>query len=295
MATQMPAATPVQAAVPRPRVAGKRRGGPEVWIIRIVLIILTLASLFPTLYIVMYSLKKGEALYSPTLIPREFTFANYQKLLSGNFPLWVRNSLFIGLVSAAISVLMASMGGYAFSRFKFRGRKYGILMLLIVQMLPATLAIVAIFRMFQVVGLLNKITGLILLFGVGGGALSVWLMKNFMDSIPKELDQAAYIDGATHWQTFWRVLFPLIQPMLVAQFIFGFIGVYNNYIETTLLLSDPKKYPLGVGVRTLSTQYSTNWTTFCAAAVLGSIPIMIIFFMAQRFLVEGLTKGALKG
>lgn len=295
MATQMPVTAPVQAAVPRPRTSSKRRGGPEVWILRIILIILTLASLFPTLYIVMYSLKKGEALYSPTLIPREFTFANYQKLLSGNFPLWVRNSLFIGLVSAAISVLMASMGGYAFSRFKFRGRKYGILMLLIVQMLPATLAIVAIFRMFQVVGLLNKITGLILLFGVGGGALSVWLMKNFMDSIPKELDQAAYIDGATHWQTFWRVLFPLIQPMLVAQFIFGFIGVYNNYIETTLLLSDPKKYPLGVGVRTLSTQYSTNWTTFCAAAVLGSIPIMIIFFMAQRFLVEGLTKGALKG
>ncbi len=295
MATQMPAAVPAQRATPRPRTGSKRRGGAEVWIIRIILIILTLASLFPTLYIVMYSLKKGEALYSPTLIPREFTFANYQRLLRGQFPLWVRNSLFIGLASASISVLMAAFGGYAFSRFKFRGRKYGILMLLIVQMLPATLAIVAIFRMFQVVGLLNTITGLIILFGVGGGALSVWLMKNFMDSIPKELDQAAYIDGAGHWTTFWRVLFPLIQPMLVAQFIFGFIGVYNNYIETTLLLSDPKKYPLGVGVRTLSTQYSTNWTTFCAAAVLGSIPIMIIFFMAQRFLVEGLTKGALKG
>ncbi len=295
MATQIPAAAPAQRTVPRPRTGSKRRGGPEVWIIRIILIILTLASLFPTLYIVMYSLKKGEALYSPTLIPREFTFANYQKLLRGQFPLWVRNSLFIGLTSASISVLMAALGGYAFSRFKFRGRKYGILMLLIVQMLPATLAIVAIFRMFQLVGLLNSITGLILLFGVGGGALSVWLMKNFMDSIPKELDQAAYIDGAGHWTTFWRVLFPLIQPMLVAQFIFGFIGVYNNYIETTLLLADPKKYPLGVGVRTLSTQYSTNWTTFCAAAVLGSIPIMIIFFLAQRFLVEGLTKGALKG
>ena len=297
MATQAPSVVPTrEPGALRGRL--RSRSGQqnlEVWAIRIILIILTLASLFPTMYIVMYSLKKGEALYSPTLIPREFTFANYEKLLRGNFPLWVRNSLFIGLASASISVLMAAMGGYAFSRFKFRGRKYGILMLLIVQMLPATLAIVAIFRMFQVVGLLNKITGLILLFGVGGGALSVWLMKNFMDSIPKELDQAAYIDGAGHWTTFWRVLFPLIQPMLVAQFIFGFIGVYNNYIETTLLLSDPKKYPLGVGVRTLSTQYSTNWTTFCAAAVLGSIPIMIIFFLAQRFLVEGLTKGALKG
>ena len=121
------------------------------------------------------------------------------------------------------------------------------------------------------------------------------LMKNFMDSIPKELDEAASIDGATNWQIFWRILFPLLQPMLVAQFIFGFIGIYNEYIVTTVFLSDSKLYPLGVGVRLFSTQFATNWTQFCAAAVLGSIPIMIVFFLAQRFLVEGLTKGALKG
>ena len=267
----------------------------EVWAIRIILIILTVITLFPTLYIVTYSLKKGQALYSPTLFPTEYTFANYTKLLGGQFPLWVRNSLFLGVASGLISVFMAAMGGYAFSRFRFPGRKYGILLLLLVQMLPTTGAIVALFRMFQVFGLLNKLSGLVILFGIGGGALSVWLMKNFMDSIPQELDQAAYIDGASHWTTFWRILFPLIQPMLVAQFIFGFIGVYNEYITTTIFLSDPKLYPLGVGVRTFSTQYNTNWTVFCAAAVLGSLPILIIFFLAQRFLVEGLTKGALKG
>jgi arabinogalactan oligomer/maltooligosaccharide transport system permease protein len=267
-----------------------------LWAIRIILIIACLISLFPTLYVVLYSLKGGgTSLYSPTLIPQKLTLDNYTKLLSSQFPLWVRNSLILGGFSAAISVMLATFAGYAFSRLNFAGRRYGILILLIIQMLPTVGSLVAIFRGFQIFGLLNSLTGLILLFGFGGSALAVWLMKNFIDSIPKELDEAASIDGATNWQTFWMILFPLLQPMLVAQFIFGFIGVYNEYIVTTVFLSDSKLYPLGVGVRLFSTQFNTNWTQFCAAAVLGSIPIMIVFFLAQRFLVEGLTKGALKG
>lgn len=267
-----------------------------LWAIRIVLIIICLVSLFPTIYVVMYSLKGGgNSLYSPTLIPQQLTLENYTKLLSSQFPLWVRNSLILGGFSAAISVMLATFAGYAFSRLNFAGRRYGILILLIIQMLPTIGSLVAIFRGFQIFGLLNSLTGLILLFGFGGSALAVWLMKNFMDSIPKELDEAASIDGATNWQVFWRILFPLLQPMLVAQFIFGFIGIYNEYVVTTVFLSDSKLYPLGVGVKLFSTQFSTNWTQFCAAAVLGSIPIMIVFFLAQRFLVEGLTKGALKG
>jgi arabinogalactan oligomer/maltooligosaccharide transport system permease protein len=267
-----------------------------LWAIRIVLIIICLISLFPTLYVVLYSLKGGgSSLYSPTLIPQVLTLDNYTALLRSQFPLWVRNSLILGASSATISVMLATFAGYAFSRLKFWGRRYGILMLLIIQMLPTVGSMVAIFRGFQIFGLLNTLTGLILLFGFGGSALAVWLMKNFMDSIPKELDEAASIDGASNWQIFWRILFPLLQPMLVAQWIFAFIGVYNEYIVTTVFLSKTDLYPLGVGVRLFSTAFSTNWTQFCAAAVLGSIPIMIIFFLAQRFLVEGLTKGALKG
>lgn len=268
----------------------------EVWILRILLIAVCIISLFPSVYVIMYSLKtSGSSLYSPTLIPQRIGLDNYRELLSGQFPYWVRNSLILGVTSAAISVLLATFAGYAFSRMRFPGRKYGILGLLIVQMLPTSLSIVAIFRVFQALGLLNTLQGLILLFGFGGSALAVWLMKNFIDSIPRELDEAAHMDGANHWQTFWRVLFPLLQPMLVAQFIFGFIGIYNEYVVTSIMLSKPSLYPLGVGVRGFSQQFATNWTVFCAAAVLGSIPILIIFFLAQRFLVEGLTKGALKG
>lgn len=274
----------------------KTRQGFEVWAIRLILIIVCAASLLPTIYVVLYSLKGGgPSLYSPTLIPEVLTLDNYRNLLEGSFPRWVGNSLLLGVSSGVIAVLFATFAGYAFSRMRFKGRRYGILVLLVVQMLPANMALVAYFKLLAEVNLLNSRVGLILIFGFGGSALAVWLMKNFMDSVPKDLDEAAALDGASHWRAFWSVIFPLVQPMLVAQFIFGFIGVYNEYLLTTVLLSDPDKYPLGVGVRTFSEQFNTNWTQFCAAAVLGSIPILIVFFLAQRLLVEGLTKGAVKG
>lgn len=276
--------------------SAKARRAMEAWIIRLVLYVVIAIVLFPVLYVVLYSLKGGgPSLYSPTLIPEVITLDNYRQLLNGSFPKWAGNSLLLGFTSAVIAVFFATLAGYAFSRMRFRGRRYGILALLVIQTLPANLAIVAYFRILDLVGLYNTRIGIILIFGFGGSALAVWLMRNFMESIPKDLDEAAYLDGASHWRVFWSILFPLIQPMLVAQFIFSFIGVYNEYILTSVLLSDPDKYPLGVGVRTFSTQFSTQWTLFCAAAVLGSLPILIIFFLAQRLLVEGLTKGAIKG
>jgi arabinogalactan oligomer/maltooligosaccharide transport system permease protein len=252
--------------------------------------------LLPVVYVVLYSFKGGgPSLFSPTLIPETLTVDNYRHMLQGSFPKWVGNSLLLGLTSGVIMVTFATLAGYAFSRMRFRGRRYGILFLLVIQTLPANMAIVAYFYLLRELNLYNTRIGMILIFGLGGSALAVWLMKNFIDSIPKELDEAAYLDGASSWRTFWNVILPLIQPMLVAQFIFGFIGVYNEYILTSVLLADPDKYPLGVGVRTLATQYNTQWTLFCAAAVMGSIPILIVFFLAQRFLVEGLTRGAVKG
>lgn len=299
MATDMK--VPAEALVTTPRSGSwhesvKVRQGIEVWLIRVVIWTILAVALFPVVYVVLYSLKGGgSALYSSTFIPEVLTFANYEALLSGSFPRWVRNSLILGLASGFLTVLFATFARYAFSRMRFPGRRYGILTLLVIQMLPANMAIVAYYQMLQITNLTNTLIGIILIFGLGGSALAVWLMKNFIDSIPKDLDEAAYIDGATHWGVFWRIIFPLAQPMLVAQFIFGFIGVYNEYILTSVLISDPGLYPLGVGVRTFATAFNTAWTQFCAAAVLGSIPILLVFFMAHRFLVEGLTRGAVKG
>ena len=274
----------------------KTRRHVEAWMIRMLLWVIIVVMLFPVLYVVLYSLKGGgPSLYSPTLIPEVITLDNYSRLMRGSFPTWVLNSFIYGLVSGIIVVFFSTLAGYAFSRMRFKGRRYGILVLLLIQSLPVTLALVAYFRMLDLVNLYNTRLGIILIFGFGGSALAVWLMRNFMESIPKDLDEAAFLDGASQWRVFWNIMFPLIQPMLVAQFIFSFIGVYNDYILMSVLLSSPENYPLGVGVRTFSTQFNTQWTLFCAAAVLGSIPILIIFFLAQRLLVEGLTKGAIKG
>ena len=276
--------------------SAKTRHAIELLAIRIVVYAIIVVMLSPVVYVVLFSLKGGsQSLFSRSFIPETLTLDNYRRLLEGDFPSWIVNSLILGLSSGALTVMFATLAGYAFSRMRFPGRRYGILFLLILQMLPANMAMVAYFKLLRAVDLYNTRTGLILIFGLGGSALAVWLMKNFMDSIPKDLDEASAIDGAGHFRTFWTVIFPLVQPMLVAQFIFGFIGVYNEYILTSVLLAEPDKYPLGVGVRTFATQYNTQWTIFCSAAVLGSIPILIVFFLAQRLLVEGLTKGAVKG
>ena len=295
-------ARPVVPAITAPRTTSFRssarvRRNLEAWIVRLVIYAFLLLVLFPVIYVVLYSLKGGgSSLFSRTLIPQTLTLDHYERLIrGGRFGRWVLNSFLLGLASGAIQVFFATMAGYAFSRMRFKGRRYGVLFLLIIQMLPANMALIAYFYLLRQVNLYNTRIGLILIFGLGGSALAVWLMKNFMDSIPKDLDEAAYLDGATPWQTFWTVIFPLVQPMLVAQFIFGFIGVYNEYILTSALISTPDKYPLGVGVRTFATEYNTQWTLFCAAAVLGSLPILVVFFLAQRLLVEGLTKGAVKG
>ncbi len=295
-----PAVTTATAGtVERSEVVGSSRGPRRhigLWVTRLILWAIIIVFLFPVVYVVLYSLKAGApSLYSPTLFPTEYSFDNYARLLRGNFPQWALNSLIYGTACAVISVFFATLGGYAFSRLNFRGRRYGILALLVVQALPTNLAIVAYFWMLNEVGLYNTRPGIILILGFGASALGVWLMRNFMESIPKELDEAAALDGASTFRTFLTVILPLVLPMLVAQLIFGFIGVYNEYIITSILLASDDKYPLGVGVRTFSTQFSNQWTTFCAAAVLGSIPILIIFFIAQRFLVEGLTRGAIKG
>jgi arabinogalactan oligomer / maltooligosaccharide transport system permease protein len=267
----------------------------EVWVVRLIVIAVTLATFFPTFYVLLTSFKQGESLLAQSIFPTSYTLDNYLNLFrTGSLQKWILNSLILGLIGATISTVIAALAGFAFSRFQFPGRKYGILMLLLIGMLPATMSIIALFNAYARLGLLNNLIWLAVLFGASGG-LAVWLMKNYMDTVPKDLDEAAYVDGATHWQLFTKVVFPLIQPILVAQFILSFIGIYNEYATATIFLSDPNLYPLGVGVRGFLSGYRTNWTAFCAAAVIGSLPIVIMFLFAQRFLVEGMTRGAVKG
>ena len=291
---QQTIATPTSRATPRSTQSYRTRKQMEVWIIRVIIIAIVLVTFFPTFYVILTSFKAGESLLAQSILPESYTLENYTKLFAGSLPTWIKNSLILGLIGSTISTIIATLAGYAFSRFRFPGRRYGILILLLIGMLPTTMSIVFLYGVFAQLGILDNLVWLGILFGASGG-LAVWLMKNYMDTIPKDLDEAAFVDGATHWQLFTKVVFPLITPMLVAQFILSFIGIYNEYQTATIFLSKPDLYPLGVGVRGFLSGYRTNWTAFCAAAVVGSVPIFIVFLLAQKFLVEGMTKGAVKG
>ena len=291
---QQSIATPTTRATPRSTQSYRTRKQMEVWIIRVIIIAIVLVTFFPTFYVILTSFKAGESLLAQSILPESYTLENYTKLFAGALPTWIKNSLILGLIGSTISTIIATLAGYAFSRFRFPGRRYGILILLLIGMLPTTMSIVFLYGVFAQLGLLDNLVWLGVLFGASGG-LAVWLMKNYMDTIPKDLDEAAFVDGATHWQLFTKVVFPLITPMLVAQFILAFIGIYNEYQTATIFLSKPDLYPLGVGVRGFLSGYRTNWTAFCAAAVVGSVPIFAVFLLAQKFLVEGMTKGAVKG
>ena len=268
----------------------------NIWFVRMLAILLVVVILFPFYYVVLTSFKPGSSFYSGSVFPKQFTLDNYSSLINNSkFLLWVKNSTILGGFSALLTVVVTMFGGYAFSRLRFPGRKYGILFLMVLQMFPTSVAMVAYFKMLQIAGLLNTLTGIILIMGLGNAAFGTWIIRNYLNSIPTEIDEAAYIDGANYWQTFWKVLFPLMMPILATQFIMTFIGVYNEYMFSVILLFDPSKYPVGVGIKGfLASNYSVNWTVFCAAAVLGSLPIIFLFLLLQKNITNGLTKGAVK-
>ncbi|QRN84010.1 sugar ABC transporter permease [Chloroflexota bacterium] len=264
---------------------------------RLILVIACLLVLFPAIWLVMASFSAGTSLYSSSLIPQKITLDNYLNLFSGiDFLMWMKNSLIICTCSSTLTLFFTTTMAFAFSRFRFLGRRVGLLFLILIQMFPAVMSIVAIFRLLQVLHLLDSQLGLILIYGGTGIAFSTYLLKGFIDSLPKEIDESAYIDGASHWQVFTRIILPLASPMLAVVFLFSFIGFYQEYLIASVVLSSPNLRPIALGLRFfINGNYAQNWTGFAAASIVASLPVMIIFFVLQRYLITGLTRGALKG
>lgn len=277
---------------------------PAIIISHLVLIIMLLVILFPAAWVLSTSFSAVNTLQTTSLFPTEFTVNNYVKLIKETpFLTWMKNSLIICISSTLIALFLTTTAGYAFSRFKFAGRRFGLMSMIIAQMFPGMMAMVALFKLLNWLGFLtsgfiglNTLTGLILIYAGGSIPFNTWMLKGYIDSIPKSIEESAYIDGASKWQTFTKIVFPLLGPMLVVVAIFSFILPYTDFLLPVILLQDPQKYTLAVGLRSLvSGQFTKNWTMFTAAATLGAIPIMVMFLSLQRFLVEGLTKGAVKG
>ena len=268
----------------------------ELWLTRLVLCLCILITLFPIFSIVAASLTAGDTFFSTTLLPSKWSFSNYTTVIfKTDFLIWVKNSMILCTSVSVIQLGVTITGSYAFARMKFKGRKNGLMGLLILQMFPSSMALPAILGIAYKLNWIDQFWALILLM-CGGSAFSIWLLKGFIDSLPKELDEAAMVDGASYWQTFYKIILPLAKPMLAVIFLFSFIGIYSEYLLTTALMKDAGNQTIATGLRTfINNQFSAHWTQYSAAAVMASIPVVIIFMLLQKFIAAGLTAGAVKG
>ncbi|TBX06422.1 sugar ABC transporter permease [Clostridium perfringens] len=266
------------------------------WISRIFIWFMLLVVLFPVFAVVSASMAKGEVFTQTTLIPSALTLENYAKVLTEtNFLIWVKNSLIICVVVSIIQLLLTVPMAFAFSRLKFWGRKNGLMMLLLLQMFPAAMTLPAILALaYRLDGMDHIIT--LIIIQAGAGAFNVWLLKGAIDGIPKELTEAAYVDGASTFQTFTMIILPLLRNMLLVIFLFTFIGAYSEFIFASALLKSPESLTLAVGMQQFITNnFSANWTQYSAAAIMASIPIVAFATIAQKYMAKGLTAGSVKG
>ena len=266
------------------------------WISRIFIWFMLLVVLFPVFAVVSASMAKGEVFTQTTLIPSAWTLENYAKVLTEtNFLIWVKNSLIICVVVSVIQLLLTVPMAFAFSRLKFWGRKNGLMMLLLLQMFPAAMSLPAILALaYRLDGMDHIIT--LIIVQAGAGAFNIWLLKGAIDGIPKELTEAAYVDGASTFQTFTMIILPLLRNMLLVIFLFTFIGAYSEFVFASALLKSPESLTLAVGMQQFITNnFSANWTQYSAAAIMASIPIVAFATIAQKYMSKGLTAGSVKG
>jgi arabinogalactan oligomer/maltooligosaccharide transport system permease protein len=281
----------------RPRRKLRRFEVVQLWFDRLIVWLALVVVFVPILSVVTASLQTGDVFFSESLVPdpRRFTLDNYRALFTQTrFPLWIKNTVMVGVLTGVIQVLITATSAFAFSRLRFWGRQNGIRVLLILQMMPSFVALAAVqYALFKLD--LANLFGMLLVF-TGASAYNIWLVKGYMDGLPRELDEAARVDGATDWQVFTKVILPLSRPMLAVMFLFQFMSIYSEFIMSSAILRNPSDQMLAQGLRTfVQNNFSTNWGKFSAAVLVASVPLAIIWAFAQRYVESGLTKGAIKG
>lgn len=282
------------------RVWMRRRGGRHI-----VAIIAAVFSLYPVIWIVSAAFNASDSLASAQLIPRETTFDNFKDIFDtevSNVPRWMWNSFYIALIAAAVNTIVAAFAANAFSRFEFNGRRALLTSLLVMQIFPQFLGFIAFFVLSQQLGDvvpaigLNTHAFLILVYIGGAAGFNAFLLKGFLDSIPKSLDEAARIDGAGPLTTFLRIILPLARPMLAVIFMISFIAVFSEFILASFLLTGNDNLTLPIGLQVfLQEGYNAKWGLLAAVALLGATPIVAVFIAAQKHILGGLTAGGTKG
>ncbi len=263
----------------------------------LVLIIGCFIVLVPMGLIVLSSFGTGTNLASAKLIPTQLTLSNYKTLFeTTNYFLWFKNTLYIAVTSAFISVFVVMLTAWIMSRFNFRGKKLTLITILLVSMFPTFLSMTAIYTLFSLVGLVGSPTSMILIYVAGAIPYNTWLVKGYLDGIPMSLDEAAYLDGCTKLQTFFKITLPLAKPIMTYVAVNQFLSPWMDYILPSMLLSRDEQKTLAVGLYGLIAQSKdVQSTLFAAGSVLIAIPITILFLLFQNFLVKGVSAGADKG
>jgi arabinogalactan oligomer / maltooligosaccharide transport system permease protein len=266
----------------------------------LILIIMAVIIIYPLLWTVGASFNPGNSLVSNSIIPKNPTLDHYKELFAGKESLqygrWYLNSLKISIFTMIGSVISVSFTAYAFSRFRFKGRKNALTLFLLLQMIPQFSALIALFVLAQLLNMMNSHWLLILLYIGGTIPMNTYLMKGYMDSIPMDLDESAKIDGASNTRIFLQIIMPLSRPMLAVVAMNGFTGPLGDFVMSSTILRTPESYTLPIGLYNLVNEVmGASYTTFAAGAILISIPIAVAFLLLQKHFVSGLTAGGTKG
>ena len=274
----------------------------------IVAVVFVVFSLYPIIYVVSNSVSTYANLSNSKLIPSEFSLMHFYTLFADPlypFSTWLFNTYKIATIAAFFNVLLASFAAYAFSRMQFKGRRVGLITLVLVQMFPAFLAFIALYLLLFEIGDvfpgigLGTHAGLILVYLGGAVGFNAWLIKGYMDTIPPSIDESAKIDGASINQIYFQILFPLVRPILIVVFVISFIGIYGDYIMASIFLKDKELITVAVGINTSFIRgyggFNSNWGAIAASSVLTAAPIAILFLFFQKQITGGLTAGSVKG
>jgi arabinogalactan oligomer / maltooligosaccharide transport system permease protein len=281
-------------------------------ILRLILALFLIAfAVFPVLWIVSASFDNSNSLATQKLIPVNAGIKNYERLFNMdptfrfgdlNYWRWLYNSIKVSSISTILTLSLTTMAAYSFSRMRFTGRITMLKGILLIQAFPNLLALVAIyvivFQFGQIIPWLglNTHAGLIMVYLGGAMGINIWLMKGFLDTIPREIDESGKIDGASNFQIFFYLILPLLRPILIVIGILSFIGTYGDFILARILLTDISQYTLMVGLQIFTAgQFDQKWGVFAAGALIGALPIMVIYLSLQDYIAGGLTTGAVKG